>query len=175
MEIRSESRIGHPLQDVFLAYRDHLSDAARFIPDIEAVRVLKREESPGVVSLHNEWVGQREIPAVAATILKPEHLRWDDYAVWHEQGTWCDWTIKTRAFTDRVTCKGKNELLADGPSATRVRLTGALQIDLVDLPGVPGFIARRIAPQLEKFIVSLITPNLEQTNKGIQAYLDSRR
>jgi hypothetical protein len=55
-----------------------------------------------------------------------------------------------------------------------VRLTGDLRIDLVDLPGVPGFIARRIAPQLEKFIVSLITPNLEQTNQGIQAYLDRR-
>ncbi len=175
MEIRSESRIAHPLDAVFHAYRDHLPDAAKFIPDIREVIVRKREEFEGRVSLHNEWVGDRELPAIAQGFLKPEHLRWDDFATWHTEGTWCDWTIKTRAFTDRVHCKGKNQLVADGPTRTFVRLTGELRIDVIELPGIPSFIAKRIAPQLEKFIVSLITPNLEQTNRGIEAYLDSKR
>ena len=54
-----------------------------------------------------------------------------------------------------------------------VRLTGDLQINVKEIPGVPSFLAKRLAPQVEKFIVSLITPNLEQVNKSIERFLDA--
>ncbi len=174
MDIRSEARIAHPQRAVFEAYRDHLPEAARFIPDVREIVVRKREESNGRVSLHNEWASDREIPSVASAFLKPEHLRWDDFAVWTDADSAGDWQIKTRVFTDRVTCRGRTAILADGPKACRVVLTGQLRIEITELPGVPSFLAKRLGPQVEKFIVTLITPNLESTNRGIAAWLDSR-
>lgn len=171
MEIRSESRIRHPRVAVFRAYRDRLPELAPYLDDIKEIRVLSRKEEAGVVNLHNEWVSDREIPSFAQKILKPEYLRWDDFAVWTEGAFTCDWTIKTRAFTDAVSCKGRNTFVEDG-QGTRVVLTGDLTIDLREIPGVPRLLAGTIAPQVEKFIISLITPNLEKVNASLQRFLD---
>jgi hypothetical protein len=172
MEIRSESRIHYPREQVYRAYRDRLPDIASYIPDVREIKVLSREEGDATLRLHNEWIAHREIPQIASSILRPEHLRWDDFATWHDGAFYCDWEIKPRAFTDAVRCKGRNTFVADG-DATLVRLTGDLQIDLREIPGVPGFLGKRLAPQVEKFIVSLITPNLKATNESIQAFLDA--
>lgn len=172
LEIRSESRISHPRDRVWIAYRDRLPDVARHIPDIERITVVSREEVPGGVRLHNEWVAQREIPAVAQRFLRPEHLRWDDHATWQDEGYVCDWVIRPRAFTDAVTCHGRNVFVDDGDD-TLVRMQGVLEIRLHDIPGVPSFVGRRIAPQIERFIVSLITPNFQATSRAIQTWLDA--
>lgn len=173
MEIRSESHIRHSREKVFRAYRDRLPEIAAYIPDIKEIIVRSREEMNGVVKLHNEWVSDKDIPAVAQSVLKPEFLRWDDFAAWNESTWSCDWSIKTRVFTDSVRCGGRNLFIEDG-AGCRVVLTGDLQIDLKEIPGVPGFLAKRIGPQIEKFIVSLITPNLEQVNRSLQRFLDEK-
>ena len=64
--------------------------------------------------------------------------------------------------------------MADG-DATRVVLDGTLTLDASAMVGVPKFLAGRIVPQVEKFIVSLVTPNLEATNAAIGRFLDDRR
>jgi len=173
MEIRSETRLHHPVQRVFEAYRDRMPEVAAFVPDIREIVVLKREEDGDRVALHNEWVSDRDVPKVASKIIKPEHLRWDDYATWTASDLRCEWVIKMREFTDAVDCKGQTQLYEDG-DGTRVVLHGNLQIDLRDVPGVPGFLGKRLAPQIEKFIVSLITPNLERTNAAIGRFLDAQ-
>ena len=70
-----------------------------------------------------------------------------------------------------MTCSGRNHFIDDGDS-TRVVLSGQLDIQLKSIPGVPSFLAGRLAPKLEKFIVSLITPNLERVNASLQRFLD---
>ncbi len=173
MEIRSESRINYPRAKVYETYRDKLREIAAYMPDIREIVVHSREEADGIVKLHNEWISDREVPKVVAKIIKPEHLRWDDHATWHDEGFYVDWIIKTRAFTDAVTCSGRNSMIAVGDNATIVRLTGELKITVTGIPGVPSFLAKRLAPQVEKFIVGLITPNLKNTNKSLQDYLDA--
>jgi hypothetical protein len=172
MEIRSESRIAYPRDQVYRAYRDRLPEIAKYIPDIREIVVRSREETPRGPRLHNEWIADREVPSFAQAILKPEHLRWDDLAEWHDDERYVAWTLKTRAFTDAVRCSGRNTFLEDG-GGTRVLLTGDLTIDLKEIPGVPSFLAKRIAPQVEKFIVSLVTPNLERVNASIERFLDA--
>ena len=172
MEIRSESRISYPRQRVYETYRDKLSEISAYMPDIKDIIVHSRAEADGQVKIHNEWISDREIPAVVAKIIKPEHLRWDDHATWHDDGFYVDWVIKTRAFTEAVTCSGRNAMIADGDN-TIVRLTGDLKITVTKIPGVPSFLAKRLAPQVEKFIIGLITPNLKNTNKSLQDFLDA--
>lgn len=171
MEIRSASRLHHPVDAVFHVYRDRLPEVVPFLPDVKEVVVRSRREEGDAVHLHNEWASDREIPAVAAKFLKPEHLRWDDYAVWTASDRRCAWTIRTRVFQEGFRCTGTTRLIEEG-DATRVELLGELSIDVAEIPGVPSFLARRIAPQIEAFVVALIRPNLEKTNEAIGRFLD---
>ncbi|MSP55918.1 MAG: hypothetical protein EXR69_09995 [Myxococcales bacterium] len=182
MQISSSSVIHHPRPRVFAAYRDELTEVVPFMTNVDAINVIKREEfcdSPSVgkgplrVTLHNEWVGRGEIPRAVQGIVKPEMIRWDDYAEWDE-ATWaCRWELKVRVFRDSVRCSGTTRLLADGPSSTRVLVLGSLDIDLKEIPGVPRILAGTVKPAVEKFIVSLVTPNLEQMNVSLSSYLSS--
>ena len=174
MKIDSESRIHHPRDRVFAAYRDRLPEVAAYIPDIKEIKVLSRKEEGGAIQLHNEWIAATEIPAAFKMFLKPEHLRWDDFAIWKD-GEWaCEWRIKTRVFTDAVSCSGRNVFVEDGPDKTRVKLQGDLTIKLEAIPGVPGFLGKRLAPQVESFIVKLITPNLERVNQSLERFMDEK-
>jgi len=173
MEIRSESLIRHPREVVYLAYRDRLPEiCGGYMPDIKEVIIHSREDADGIVKLHNEWVSNADLPKVARAVLKPEHLRWDDYATWNDEGHYVDWVLKTRAFTDAVDCQGRNMFEELEPNLTRVRLTGELKMDLRVMPGVPKLVAKRITPVVEKFIVSMITPNLKKVNESLQTFLD---
>jgi hypothetical protein len=172
VKIHSESRIPYPREQVFLAYRDRMAEIAEFIPDIKEIRVVTREESDGQVILHNEWVSDREVPRVVGKIIKPEHIHCVDFATWDYLGSCATWQLKTRASTEAVSCAGTTEVIADGDGCT-VRLTGDLNIALKEIKGVPNFLAKRMAPQLEKFIVSLVTPNLQQVNRSIERFLDA--
>ena len=173
MKIRSETRLHHPIEKVFEAYRDRMAEVAAFLPDVESIEVISRTEEDGKVILHNEWRADVDIPAVATKFLKPEHLRWDDYATWDTGLRKCAWRIETRVFSDGFTCAGTTELTEDG-DGTRIVLDGDISISLSGVPGVPGFLGKRIAPQVEKFVVALIAPNLEKTNEAIGRYLDSQ-
>ena len=54
-----------------------------------------------------------------------------------------------------------------------MRVTGTLQVYPERLPGIPKFLGKRLAPQVEKFVVGLITPNLTDVAVGLQGYLDA--
>lgn len=175
MRIHSESLIRHSREDVFLAYRDHLPEVVPYIPDIKEIIVNSRQETEGGVKLHNIWVAEREVPAFARTFIKPEMLRWDDFAEWKTGEYRCYWTLKVRVMTDAVTCSGTNTITSVDAGTTKVVLDGDLAINLKQIPGVPSLLAGRIAPQVESFIVSLITPNLEGVNKALGSYLDAKK
>lgn len=172
MKINSESLIRHSQQAVYIAYRDRLSEVAAYIPDIKEIRVVSREQTNTGVTLHNLWRADREIPRVVQSFVKPHMLQWNDYARWHDAEAYCEWRLEIPAFPNNVTCSGRNTFYADGNN-TRVVLTGNLEIN-PDFPGMPRLIARRIAPQIEKFIVMLITPNLKKVNESLGAFLDAQ-
>ena len=172
MKINSESRINHPQSDVYLAYRDRLPEVASYIPDIKEIRVESREQTAAGIKLHNLWIADREIPRMVQGFVKPHMLRWNDYADWNDAGAYCDWRLQIPAFPNNVTCSGRNSFYADGDS-TRVVLTGELEIN-PNFPGIPRMVARRLAPQIERFIVMLITPNLERVNQSLGAFLDAQ-
>ena len=173
MKIHSESLIAHPLDEVYKAYRDELPRIARFIPDIKEILVKSREETPEGVKLHNLWVADRELPKMIKGLVKPEMMQWDDYADWNDGETFVAWRLVIPAFKDQVRCEGRNSFYADGEH-TRVVLTGELHIKLENVPGVPKFMAKKMAPKIEEFIVKLITPNLKLVNECLGDYLDSK-
>jgi len=172
MRIHSESLIHHPQPAVYDAYRNRLSEIAAYIPDVREIRVEKREEGEGAATIHNVWIADREIPVFARAFLKPEMLQWDDFAEWKDDEGRVYWKLRLRVFTDSVTCGGTNTFERVDDDNTRVRLEGDLDIDVKNIPGVPRLLAGGIKPKVEKFIVSLITPNLKRVNESLQQFLD---
>ncbi len=175
MQINASSVIHHPRELVYRAYRDELPKVAPFMDNIKEIVVKKREERPDGVKLHNEWIGKGEIPRAVQGILKPEMVRWDDFADWDDTSWSCSWNLRIRVFTENFRCAGTNRFEEVGPNATRVNLNGTLDISLKDIPGVPRILAGPIAPQVEKFIIAMIRPNLEQVNAALGRYLDQRK
>lgn len=174
MQIHSSALIDHPLERVWRAYRDELPEIAKRIPDIEAVHELSRDERDGGATIHNEWISSASLPPLVDKVVKKEHLRWDDYAEWDDVEHHVDWRIATRVFTDRISCGGRNRFEAMGETQTRLTISGDLQIDFSRLPGMPRMVSKRIGPRLEKFFVSLITPNLEKVTVHLRNYLDDK-
>ena len=172
MRIQSESLIRHPQSLVYSAYRDRLPEIAAYIPDVKEIKVESREELDDVVKIHNVWIADRDVPIFARAFLKPEMLRWDDFAEWKDAENRVYWTLRLRVFTDSVTCGGTNTFEEAGDGTTRVKLEGDLDIDVKNIPGVPRLLAGGIKPKIEKFIVSLITPNLKRVNESLQQFLD---
>ena len=174
MQIHSESSIHHPIDLVYSCYRDRLQQIAPYTPDLREIIVESREEREQGPKIHNVWVADRDIPKVARGIIRPEMLQWDDYADWNDAEQHVDWRLHIPAFPDAVQCSGRNAFFADGPTRTKVVLTGDLQINVKSVPGVPRILAGRIAPKIEAFIVMLITPNLEKVNQSLERFLDEK-
>lgn len=173
MKIHSESRIHHPREQVYLAYRDRLPELAAYIPDIKEIRVLSSEAGPLGPILLNEWVGERELPKAVQGLLKPEWLTWHDFARWDDAEHHVDWRIELPAFPGQAECAGRNAFLEDGPNATRVLLSGDLRLKIERVPGVPSFMVRRLIPMVEEVVVKLITPNLQRINESLERFLDA--
>lgn len=173
MRFTSTSTIPFPREEVFRTYRDRLPEVVAFMDDIESVTVQDRREDGARVILHNEWSSAREVPKVAQGFLKPDQMKWDDYATWDEASFLCHFDIRTRAFRDAVSCKGTNTF-RDLGDKTEVVLDGDFEVDLKSIPGVPRLLAGRIAPQIEKFIIGLIQPNLETTNQAVSRFLSAQ-
>ena len=175
MKIHSESIIPHGRDAVYQTYRDRLSEVAAFLPDVESITVKDRKDDDGRTVLHNVWVSNTDIPKTAQSFLRPEHLKWDDYAIWTHDAYSVAWRIETRVFADTFRCEGTNTFYAEGDSETRVVVSGDLHIDLSSMPGVPRFLAKRLAPQVEGFIVKMIAPNLQQVNEAVGHYISEER
>ena len=129
MRIHSESVIRHPLDRVYDAYRNRLPEVAVYIPDIREIRTHRKSETENGADIHNEWISQAEMPRGINKVIKSEHLRWDDFALWDDVNHWVDWNLKTRVFTESVQCSGRNRFVAEG-DYTRVILDGNLEINI---------------------------------------------
>ena len=157
MNITCPSTIPFSRDAVFKAYRDDLTSLVQYLPNIEKIEVVKREEpADGIIEFENHWYAEAQIPKVAQSFIKPEMLKWIDYAKWDQNNYTCDWRIETFFMREAVT------------------FSGDLSLNAKAVPGVPKLLAGTIKPQLEKFIISLITPNFETINKGIISYLNSK-
>ena len=174
MQIHSTCLVHHPLERVYLAYRDELPLMVPFIPDIREIVVKSREEFTGGVKILNLWIADREPPRAVASVIKKEWLQWEDYATWNDEATFVDWRMILPAMPDRMRCSGRNTFVKDGLDRTKVIITGELLIDASGFPGVPSSLVRRVGTAIEAFIVDLVTPNLTRMNQSLELYLDDK-
>ncbi len=173
MDIKADGTVHHPRPIVFRTLRDRLAEVAHFIPNVTAIDPVERvEEGPGRHRIVNVWHGEGSIPAVAKRFVKPDMLTWTDRALWDEDTWTTEWEQQTAFFTERVSCSGQNRFVEVDPNITRIEIRGAFELNLKGLGGLPGPLARRASPAVERFIVALITPNLQKTSTAAERLLD---
>lgn len=176
LSVRFESyqEIPFPVEQVFELVRDRLSGLVPFLPNIEKIEPVFREESgPGRVKIVNRWHGKAEIPSVLARFLPAGVLGWTDTAMWDEGERSCRWRIEPAFLGGQVRCEGIN-LYRSGPGGveTRLEIRGDLTVAPDGLPGVPRLLQRKAAEQIEKFVTKLLTPNLDSLARGVTRFLE---
>jgi len=170
IDIRDD--IAFPQERVYMAFRDEMAKVAEHLPDIESITVDSYERTgDDTVSIVNQWkASATDIPRVARAFIKPEMLKWTDYATWHDDTNSCDWKLVLGFLPDAVSCEGTTTYTPDG-ERTRVHITGELKVDASKIPGVPRMLSSKIGSAVEEFVVKLVTPNLKATNRGIETFL----
>lgn len=174
MQIGGTESISHSAQATFLALRDQQQALVRHLPNIEALSVLERNETPPTTRLYSRWQGSAgEIPAVLRPLISREMLAWFDEAVWHAETLSCQWRLESAKARDIFTCTGTTVLTPEGDARCTFRLDAELHVYPEHVPGVPGFLARRVREPLERFVAELLRPNLTSIAKAVQAHLDA--
>ena len=177
MIIETIDEIAYPLDTVYGVMRDDLPKLVPFLPQVKYIEVLSREDSePGSIRIVNKWQGTLDqAPRVARPFLKEEMVAWKDHARWVDADHRVEWRFESLVGDRYFDCNGENFFEAVGEGSTRVKITGELKVHPERLPGVPKFLARKVAPAVEKYIINLITPNLRNLAQGVRGYLDSIR
>ncbi|MBZ0253625.1 MAG: hypothetical protein K8I02_09830, partial [Candidatus Methylomirabilis sp.] len=163
----------YPREVVYRTLRDKLPEVAAFLPDVERIDVKEHAVEGPRVRFVNEWHASAEIPKVAQAFIKPDMLSWTDYALWDETDWSTEWRLETRFFKDKVKVGGRNFYKEEG-GRTCVCVRGDLKIE-ASVPGVPKLLQGKVAGEIERFVVRLITPNLTSLTKGLRKYLEQSR
>ena len=171
MQLEADPIVAHPRARVFVAYRDHLPELTRFLPEVHSVRVVSRREEGHVVKLVNEWRAHGPIPEPVARLLGDSLLRWHDEARWDEERWLCTWHIRSEAFPEAIRCEGENRFVALSGERTRVQIVGELDIDLRRMAALPKALAAPLAQRIEHYIVRQVTQNFLGVAEAVDRFL----
>ena len=162
--------IRHSRPLVWSTVRDRLPELVPYMSDVEKIVTESRDErEPGVVRLVNLWTAKAFIPASLASVVRPDMLRWTDYAEWCDSRGECSWRIAPSFLTERIQCGGVARYEhAMARRGTRVTFEGTLQI----APG-GGVLASAITNTIEMFITGLIPQNAQKLYRAVGAFLDA--
>ncbi|WP_088243968.1 hypothetical protein [Calothrix rhizosoleniae] len=171
MNISNNSSIPFARSLVYPTFQDKLVELVPYMPNVLDIEVKSRQEKDGKIYCVNEWHGGGDIPMAARAIISEEMLSWTEYNTWKVEDFTLEWSIKTHAFTEAVSCGGINRFLEKNGN-TVIESRGELIIDPKKIKGVPQFISGQIAHVVEEFLGQKIKPNLLQMSEGVRKYLE---
>jgi len=170
MKFTVSDMIAFPVEKVYAVFRNHTPDLADYIPDVKRIEVVEKQDMGNRLKLVTKWIGSHQPPKIVQKLIRIEDLYWFDRAEWVDDEKAVYWRIEPVMFSKYFEATGKNQFRAKGDK-TEVILEGELKINLHSHPAVPRFLASKIEPQIEKYILNLIKPNLLKTNRGAEKYL----
>jgi hypothetical protein len=175
MEFRIAELVRHPLEKVYRTNRDHLADLVPYMPNVDDVEVLERNETPTGVRLVNRWKVSGAVPRVVRPFFGEKMLTYLDRAEWHNEASRVDWRFEIGMFPDAVDCHGSNHFTAGKEGeTTELVLQGSLAIDLGKVRGVPRLL-HGLASTVESFVIGQVRPNLVAVAVAVGKFLDEHR
>ncbi|MCA8924225.1 MAG: hypothetical protein KDD82_20615 [Planctomycetes bacterium] len=175
MEFTCSDRVTHPAEVVHSLLRDDMTKILPYLPDVDAIEVLTREDEATGVRIVNLWrASEGAVPRVAQAFLKPEMLTWKDHALWLHEARKAQWRLEPNVGGDLFDCNGSTTVTPDGDGACRIDVAGALNVYPERVKGVPRLLAGKMRSTVESFVVRMIVPNMETMARGVQGYLDDQ-
>jgi hypothetical protein len=166
--------IPHPRPLVFATHRDKVVEMVPYLPNVKSVVIEKNDVDGPVTNQLYRWIGEsHDVPRLLRPLIKTEFLSWLDKSIWYQDEWRCEWELELSVLPNAISARGYNIFLEDGDD-TIVQMNGQFTIHPERITGVPTFVARRIAPAVEKFIVSLLEPNMRESNKAVFQYIQDQ-
>lgn len=178
MRFDNVSKVTHPAQGVLELMIERMEEIVPFLPSVESIETLEMDRrDDGTVRVVRRWQGTADtVPRAVRPFLKKEHMAWTDTALWHPDEFAVDFELTTN-LSRLYECKGRNVYGPhpdDPEGATKIEIQGDLNVYPDKLPGVPKWMGRKLAPQIERFVVGLVTPNVIEVSAGLQRYFDAQ-
>ena len=118
------------------------------MPDLTYAKCLERKDhEDGRIAVKMEMCAHGQIPKAAQHVVKPEMLTWQEISMWDPSTKRYNFQIKTKFFTNKVSCRGYWGYREQGPDKTVQFCVGVLEIKI---PLIGGIIERAVWPALKK-------------------------
>ncbi|MCC7441449.1 MAG: SRPBCC family protein [Bdellovibrionales bacterium] len=171
MYLESKDIVDRPVDQVFALVRDDLPRLVPYMPNVDRIEVLSREQKDGEIRIVNQWFAKAEIPGPLKKVMKPEYFSWKDTATWIDAKKCVNYKIEALAAKGLFSVKGTNTFspIHDGEK-TELKIACEVEISPEKIPGVPGFLARGLKTPLEALIRAIMEPNLTSLAKQINSY-----
>ena len=173
MKLSIVTKIPHSAQACYEAMRDEMPNLAKFMPNIQKIDVIAREDDADGVRLTNQWYAAgTEIPTLARPFVDPDRVFWLDHAHWLAEGYRCQWRRELGFLTDRVSCKGFTFFTPTSEDSCQMEIDGDLTLDLKGL--VPRLMVGRATKGVEQFILKMMEPNFRRMGQSLTDFLNAR-
>lgn len=176
MRFQHTAKVSHPPSAILSLMIERMQDIVPLLLNVERIDLVELEDLPdGKIRIVRYWQGTVEsIPMPLRPFLSKDLIGWFDNALWTPSEYKVEWDMTTK-FSKFFDASGTNYYEpADDGRATDISITGNMTVYPERLPGMPEFLASRLKPQVERFVVELIAPNLTDVAMGLQEYLDQK-
>lgn len=159
-----------PADEVFHLLRDHMPLLVPYLYDISRIEVTDRVEEGDTVRLINHWYGDMDsVPGPVRKFASQDLFSWKDHASWSTENRAATWRLEPRVGAAVFECRGTTSVHEEGNTSS-LHMDIDLQIHPTRVPGVPKFLAKRFAPQVEAAIARQLTPNMKNLAVSIRRY-----
>ncbi|AEE52754.1 hypothetical protein [Haliscomenobacter hydrossis] len=165
MQINTVVIIKHPLEPVWEAMQNQLSEIAFQVDDIESIQLQERQVSEASeVVITNVWKAKPMLPDFLKSMIQPDMLTWTDTAVWKTSSRTCHWVIHSHYFKEKMDCTGVTLFEpALGGRGCRLSVQGNLQWN----GGTIGVLQQGI----EAVIGNIIPANFRKLAHAVEGFL----
>ncbi|MCA9517223.1 MAG: hypothetical protein KC635_19920 [Myxococcales bacterium] len=177
MKYHDDTPLPFPGHFAFEAMRDRTEELVDRMPNVESTDIVHVEErGPDAVYIVRNFQGSAsQVPAFLRPFVSRKSLAWTDYSLWDARTLTCSWRIEN-AHSGYSICQGVNYYLPDpkNPGGCIVRISGEFTVDGDNIPHVPKFLGRRIAPRAERTVVGHTVENFRGMVEGTGALLEAK-
>jgi hypothetical protein len=164
--------VGQPVEKTWSAIRDHMSEIACSLGDIQSVTVLQREDIDALtVRLVNEWRAGG-LPRFALERCGTDYFGWIDDAFWRK-GAWeCSWSIEPNILKGNMRCSGRTLYQsAMNGRGTKAIFEGSLELDSPGIAQSLGLPGRAAISLVESVITTMIPRNFRKTVEAAASFI----
>lgn len=170
MEFRTDCVIDHPAGLVVATLRDRVATLVPYLPTITAITPeTTMTADDGTVRCTNVWDADAMAPQLLRPVLQPGMLSFTEHSVW--TGDVCEWRQVPATLAEYVDCHGRNTVTPLDDRSCRLVTEGTLVVRGEAIPGGRSLLGRRIAREMERFVVRTVTRSLEAIPTAVAAVL----